>query len=143
MTNPIDSVSAPAAPTSATSTLAASVSGVSAESPDSKESGEEFSEWDREYQVVRLRPQPMTLAYVCFVSVFVWFEVYRRVIRAGWPGMLLGGVLISAVGAIAGIVAWRRRRTFAALVSMLLSVGIFAAIIVPITAGLLVYFRPG
>lgn len=97
-------------------------------------------EWEREYEVVRLHLKPIPLAYVCFVLVFVWFEVYWRFIRAGLFWAASVGTGLALVGTLAALYGWRKTRRFAALAALLLTAGILAAIVLPLAVGALVYF---
>ena len=100
----------------------------------------DLKDWGHEYEVVRLRFESIPLAYVCFVAVFVWFEVYGRFIQAGLLWAAVGGTLIAVLGIVNAFRGWRKSKSFPALAAMLLTVGILAAIVVPLAVGFMVYF---
>ena len=97
-------------------------------------------DWMHEYDVVQLRFESLTFAYLCFFLTFGWFRLYWTLIRAGWLWASLVGGAIALVGTINAYRAWRKSRSFAALVALLLDGGLTLSISVPAVAFLLVYW---
>ena len=61
----------------------------------------------KEYDVVRLRVEPLTLAYLCAVGTFAWPPFYFRFIRGDWRYALAGVFVITLIGSFT---AWWARR---------------------------------
>lgn len=97
------------------------------------------ADFGREYEVVRLRFESLIVAYACFFLLFGWFRFYWTFIREGWLWGTVGGVLITAFGTLNAVRARRKKRTFPALVALLLNAGLLISVTLPPLVFYLVY----
>ncbi|MEM8930841.1 MAG: hypothetical protein AAGE94_06690 [Acidobacteriota bacterium] len=91
-----------------------------------------------EYSVFAFEVSALTVAYLAFFAIFAWFRVFYWLWHDGsWAVAMVGGYVIAISGTVAAWRARRRRRSFAALVALLLDGGLVLALVVP-TLGFLV-----
>lgn len=109
--------------------------------PDVSGSRQLVSEQGSEYEVVRLKFESLVVAYGCFLLLFVWFRVYWTFIRESWMWALAGGALIVAIGSLNAYRAWRKTRTFPALIALLLNGGMLISILLPMAAFFAIIYR--
>lgn len=86
-----------------------------------------------EYEVVRLRLEPLTIAFACVPVIFGWFPFYFRFVRAGWEIAFGIAFCLTVIGTLAALRARRppHRAGFASLVALILHLGLMASIVVP------------
>ena len=97
------------------------------------------ADFGHEYEVVRFRFESLVVAYACFFLLFGWFRFYWTFIREGWFWGTVGGVLITAFGTLNAVRARRKKRTFPALVALLLNAGLLISVSLPPLAFYLVF----